>query len=160
MFLLFLLLLLLLLCRSLQRREDAARSETNKLNATLGSVLAQVAGQERLEEEVRDARQREEEANAKRAASEALLRRLDNERSYLRSQLTSEVTLKNELQATLDGATRQLGELKQSSRTVQGGDGARKEAADEKTEGEQGHGKQGDRHGTGRGHTRALRSDA
>jgi hypothetical protein len=116
MFLLFL-LLLLLLCRSLQRREDAARSETNKLNATLGSVQAQVAGQESLEEEVRDARQREEEANAKRAASEALLRRLDNERSYLRSQLTSEVTLKNELQATLDGATRQLGELKQSSRT-------------------------------------------
>lgn len=53
-------------------------------------------------------------ADNKRSSAEALMRRLDNERSYLRSQLTSEVTLKLELQNTLDVATKNLGEIKQT----------------------------------------------
>lgn len=54
-------------------------------------MQAQLDGLESKGDELSEARRREEEANAKRASSEALLRRLDNERAYLRSQLTSEV---------------------------------------------------------------------
>jgi len=49
---------------------------------------------------------------AKLATSEAMLRRLDNERIYLKSQLQTEITCKNELQETLDQAHRDTAEAK------------------------------------------------
>ena len=52
------------------------------------------------------------ESSADRAAREALVRRLDNERQYLKSQLQSEITCKDELREALATATRQLGEIK------------------------------------------------
>lgn len=52
------------------------------------------------------------ETSADRAAREATVRRLDNERQYLKSQLESEVTCKDELREALATATRQLGEIK------------------------------------------------
>jgi len=51
----------------------------------------QVDGQDAMREAVAEAVKREEAADAKRANAEAQLRRLDNERAYLRAQLTSEV---------------------------------------------------------------------
>lgn len=41
-----------------------------------------------------------------------MLRRLDNERQYLKSQLQSEITCKDELREALSTATRQLGDIK------------------------------------------------
>lgn len=40
------------------------------------------------------------------------MRRLDNERQYLKSQLQSEITCKDELREALATATRQLGDIK------------------------------------------------
>ena len=45
-----------------------------------------------MREAVAEAVKREEAADAKRANAEAQLRRLDNERAYLRAQLTSEAS--------------------------------------------------------------------
>jgi len=98
-----------------KRREEGARAESSKLTSKLNAAQGIAADSASKDEMLAEAQRREEAADAKRAAAEALLRRLDNERAYLRSQLTSEVTLKNELQETLDNATRQLGELKQTS---------------------------------------------
>ena len=95
-----------------RRREDAARGEASKLSTMLETVQEDDAQRTDAEFEISEARRKEEEAHAKRAAAEAVVRRLDNERAYLRSQLTSEVTLKNELTETLDNATRQLAEFK------------------------------------------------
>jgi hypothetical protein len=53
-----------------------------------------------------------EAAAAATAGSEAVLRRLDNERQYLRSQLESELTCKSELQEALERAQRQLNDVK------------------------------------------------
>ena len=96
-----------------KRREDAARGEATRLSAQLSAAHTDLTKQQEYEDEMAECRRVQEEAEAKRSAAEAMLRRLDNERSYLRSQLTSEVTLKNELQATLDQATKGMGELKQ-----------------------------------------------
>ena len=98
-----------------KRREEGARMESSKLTSKLNAAQGIAADSASKDDLLAEAQRREEAADAKRAAAEALLRRLDNERAYLRSQLTSEVTLKNELQETLDNATRQLGELKQTS---------------------------------------------
>jgi chromosome segregation ATPase len=97
-----------------KRREDNYRSDVVQLQAKLEAVTSQLNGLGNQSDALMEAMKREEAADAKRASAEALMRRLDNERSYLRSQLTSEVTLKLELQTTLDQATKNLGELKQT----------------------------------------------
>jgi chromosome segregation ATPase len=97
-----------------KRREDNYRSDVVQLQAKLEAVTSQLSGLGNQSDALMEAMKREEAADAKRASAEALMRRLDNERSYLRSQLTSEVTLKLELQTTLDQATKNLGELKQT----------------------------------------------
>lgn len=58
------------------------------------------------------ARAADTESSADRAAREAVVRRLDNERQYLKSQLQSEITCKDELREALATATRQLGDIK------------------------------------------------
>lgn len=58
------------------------------------------------------ARAADTESSADRAAREAMVRRLDNERQYLKSQLQSEITCKDELREALAKATRQLGDIK------------------------------------------------
>jgi len=95
-----------------RKKEEAARGETSKERSRISSVqheLNMATNElESAKEEI--AILKENSSNA--AANEAMLRRLDNERQYLKNQLTSEVTCKNELQETLERTTRQLGEMK------------------------------------------------
>lgn len=63
-------------------------------------------------DELAEARAADTESSADRAAREAVVRRLDNERQYLKSQLQSEITCKDELREALATATRQLGDIK------------------------------------------------
>lgn len=63
-------------------------------------------------DDLAEARAADTESSADRAAREAVVRRLDNERQYLKSQLQSEITCKDELREALTRATGQLGEMK------------------------------------------------
>ncbi len=63
-------------------------------------------------DDLAEARAADTESSADRAAREAVVRRLDNERQYLKSQLQSEITCKDELREALNTATRQLGDIK------------------------------------------------
>lgn len=63
-------------------------------------------------DDLAEARAADTESSADRAAREAVVRRLDNERQYLKSQLQSEITCKDELREALATATRQLGDIK------------------------------------------------
>lgn len=69
-------------------------------------------------DELAEARAADTESSADRAAREAVVRRLDNERQYLKSQLQSEITCKDELREALGTATRQLGDIKVRTRRV------------------------------------------
>lgn len=66
-------------------------------------------------DDLADARAADTQTSADRAAREAVVRRLDNERQYLKNQLQSEITCRNELREALATATRQLGEIKVKS---------------------------------------------
>eukprot|EP01039_Chlorochromonas_danica_P004813 gene4813-5277_t len=112
-----------------QQREDELQSQYSRLQS---QNLA-------LQKEVAAVRQQQAEAsqalNATTSASTALtgggsstsnpqdallLRRLDNERHYLKNQLTTEIALKNNLQTALDEVTTQLSAVqKQWSDDVQ-----------------------------------------
>lgn len=63
-------------------------------------------------DDLAEARAADTESSADRAAREAMVRRLDNERQYLKSQLQTEITCKDELREALAKATRQLGDIK------------------------------------------------
>ena len=95
-----------------RKKEEAARGETSKERSRISSVQHELnmANNELENAKEEIAILKENSSNA--AANEAMLRRLDNERQYLKNQLTSEVTCKNELQETLERTTRQLGEMK------------------------------------------------
>lgn len=87
-----------------------------KTSPTLGATLhhmrvARDRDQSRADD-LAEARAADAESSEDRAAREAMVRRLDNERQYLKSQLQSEITCKDELREALATATRQLGDIK------------------------------------------------
>lgn len=77
-----------------------------------GEILENYACPQSRADELAEARAADSESSADRAAREAVVRRLDNERQYLKSQLQSEITCRDELREALATATRQLGEVK------------------------------------------------
>ena len=81
------------------------------------ALQAEAQGLREALEAAQEEKAQSEEWRTVQASTEAMLRRLDNERQYLRSQLQSEITLKNELQEALDRTAAQLGELRASSRS-------------------------------------------
>ena len=89
-----------------RQREEASRSAALK---TLSQLSVAKAESERLAAQVQELRlHREMPAGETKQSQEAALRRLDNEKQYLKSQLTSEITLKNELQSALTHSQHQL----------------------------------------------------
>ena len=84
--------------------------EASRVKSEHGQLQQRASALQENLDELRDAAQGTEDSVAARAASDAMLRRLENERQYLKSQLTSEVTCKGELQAALDAVTRRLAE--------------------------------------------------
>lgn len=95
-----------------RKKEEAARGETSKERSRISSVQHELNMATNELESAREEVAILKENSSNAAANEAMLRRLDNERQYLKNQLTSEVTCKNELQETLERTTRQLGEMK------------------------------------------------
>ncbi|GMH66148.1 hypothetical protein TrST_g11447 [Triparma strigata] len=95
-----------------RKKEEAARGETSKERSRISSVQHELNMAKNELESAREEVAILKENSSNNSANEAMLRRLDNERQYLKNQLTSEVTCKNELQETLERTTRQLGEMK------------------------------------------------
>jgi len=95
-----------------RKKEEAARGETSKERSRISSVQHELNMANNELENAKEEVSILKENSSNAAANEAMLRRLDNERQYLKNQLTSEVTCKNELQETLERTTRQLGEMK------------------------------------------------
>ncbi|CAM9159969.1 unnamed protein product, partial [Choristocarpus tenellus] len=96
-----------------RHREEAVKAEMAQIEAKLQDKAAElVKAQTKVEELIEEATSHEPGSGADRAASEAVIRRLDNERQYLKSQLESEITCRDELRTALATATRQLGEVK------------------------------------------------
>jgi len=95
-----------------RKKEEAARGETGKERGRISSLQHELNMTQNELESAREEISVLKENGSNAAANEAMLRRLDNERQYLKNQLTSEVTCKNELQETLERTTRQLGEMK------------------------------------------------
>jgi chromosome segregation ATPase len=95
-----------------RKKEEAARGETGKERSKISSIQHELNMANNELENAKEEINILKENTSNAAANEAMLRRLDNERQYLKNQLTSEVTCKNELQETLERTTRQLGEMK------------------------------------------------
>ncbi|CAM9299338.1 unnamed protein product [Chrysoparadoxa australica] len=95
-----------------KRQQEASRAEVQQLEAKLELKSADVAKLKQRISELCQQRSRDEDSLASHAGTEAVIRRLDNERQYLKSQLESELTCKGELQEALDKSSRQLGEVK------------------------------------------------
>ena len=92
-------------------REDAAKGATAKALAHQAAIKNEADGLRKQVEELRDKQDELMGRESGRQNSEAMLRRLDNERQYLKSQLASEITHKNELQGTLNNVQAQLADV-------------------------------------------------
>ena len=89
-----------------RQREETSRGAGLKLQSQLAVARAEA---ERMAAQVQELRlHRETPMGETKQSQEAALRRLDNEKQYLKSQLTSEITLKNELQSALAHCQHQL----------------------------------------------------
>lgn len=91
-----------------KQREEAAKANALKAQAQQANLRAELTSLKAVVEELRA---QKEEGTAKETvnhSNEAMLRRLDNERTYLKSQLSSEMTHKNELQNALKQCQQQL----------------------------------------------------
>jgi hypothetical protein len=94
-----------------RQREEATRSSGLKMQAQLALARQE---SERLGALLMETRALKEPtsggADDSRTSHEAALRRLDNEKQYLKNQLASEITLKSEMQAALVLCQQQLSE--------------------------------------------------
>ena len=91
-----------------KQREEAAKANALKAQAQQANLRAEL---EHTKNSLEDLRTQKEEGATKEStqkSNEALLRRLDNERTYLKNQLSSEMTHKNELQGALRQCQQQL----------------------------------------------------
>jgi chromosome segregation ATPase len=92
----------------MKQREENLKQQSAKANAQQAALKSEI---DQLRAQVNDLRDEKEQILSKdmnKHSSEAVIRRLDNERQYLKSQLASEITLKNELQTALSAAQNQL----------------------------------------------------
>jgi chromosome segregation ATPase len=93
-----------------QQREDSSRAEKARMTAHQITLRTEIDGLKGQLQSVRDEREQEVQQTGTKHSQEATVRRLDNERQYLKSQLASEITLKNELHEALFQCQQQLGE--------------------------------------------------
>lgn len=94
-----------------RQKEEASKSATAKAHAQISVLKAEIEMLRGQIEEFRNKATAQEADEANKYAHDAMIRRLDNERQYLKSQLTSEITLKNELQTALSQCQVQLQEI-------------------------------------------------
>jgi hypothetical protein len=91
-----------------RQREESARATVAKSQAQMVALKTEI---QQLRDQLNLMREEKEQELAKAGAKQnqdAALRRLENERQYLKSQLASEITLKNELQEAMFQCQQQL----------------------------------------------------
>ena len=95
----------------LKQREEAAKAAAAKAASTQSILRAEI---EQLRTQLVEAREEKDDLmmqTGSKQANDATIRRLDNERQYLKSQLASEITHKNEMQNALAKNQHQLNEV-------------------------------------------------
>ena len=95
----------------LKQREEAAKAAAAKASSTQSILRAEI---EQLRTQLVEAREEKDDLmmqTGSKQANDATIRRLDNERQYLKSQLASEITHKNEMQNALAKNQHQLNEV-------------------------------------------------
>ena len=94
----------------IRMREEQAKMATAKTAAHQTALRTEIEHLREQMQAMRDEREMEASKQGSKASQDAAVRRLDNERQYLKSQLASEVTLKNELHEALFKCQQQLAE--------------------------------------------------
>lgn len=94
-----------------KQREDAARALAGKSAAYQSALKSEVEQLRETVSQLRDEKETEILRETGKQNQDAVIRRLDNERQYLKSQLASELTHKNELQSALNRCQQQLSEV-------------------------------------------------
>jgi chromosome segregation ATPase len=95
-----------------KQREDSAKTAVAKANAQQIALKTEIEELKSNLQRMKDERDREISDAVSKQSYEATVRRLDNERQYLKSQLASEITHKNELQAALLQCQQQLSDVR------------------------------------------------
>lgn len=93
-----------------RQREEAAKTASAKAQAQASTLRAEIEQLRNQVVELREERDRDTIQESTKQSQDSAMRRLDNERQYLKSQLASEITHKNELQKALTQCQMQLGE--------------------------------------------------
>ena len=95
----------------LKQREEAAKAAAAKAQSAQSMLRAEI---DQLRQQVMEAREEKDKleiASGSKQNNDAIIRRLDNERQYLKSQLASEITHKNEMQSALAKCQHQLNDV-------------------------------------------------
>eukprot|EP01034_Spumella_vulgaris_P024755 gene24755-31132_t len=87
--------------------EEKQKTATMKQIAITTALKTEIEQQRALIAQLRDEKELETVKESNKSNNDAIIRRLDNERQYLKSQLTSEITHKSEMQAELSKCTAQ-----------------------------------------------------
>jgi len=95
----------------LKQREEAAKSAAAKAQSAQSILRTEIDQLRQQVLEAREEKDRLEIASGSKQNNDAIIRRLDNERQYLKSQLASEITHKNEMQTALAKCQHQLNEV-------------------------------------------------
>eukprot|EP01041_Mallomonas_annulata_P003274 gene3274-6482_t len=85
-----------------KQREEGAKASLSKALAQASAMRAENENYRQQIEEFRDQREQSTVREASKQNQDAVLRRLDNERQYLKSQLATEMAHKNDLQKELN----------------------------------------------------------
>ena len=96
-----------------KQREEMSKNSAAKAQAQVQLMRTEI---EQLRRTVNELREKSDgntgtDTEVNKHSHESMMRRLDNERQYLKSQLSSEITLKNELQNTLSHCQKQLADI-------------------------------------------------
>jgi len=93
-----------------KHNEESARANAARVAAQQMSLKTEIEHLRDQLQFLREEREAEEAKSGAKQSQDAAVRRLDNERQYLKSQLASEITLKNELHEALFQCQAQLAE--------------------------------------------------
>lgn len=91
-----------------KQREDLVQAQLNKAQVTQLALRTEIEDLRAQVQSLQMSKEQDLKKDSNKLTQEAVLRRLDNERNYLKNQLTSEITLKNELQTVLTQCQEQL----------------------------------------------------
>ena len=96
-----------------RQREEMAKNTSAKYQSQIAVLRQEV---EKLNDQISDLREKNDNQmgtanDVNKHSHESMMRRLDNERQYLKSQLASEITLKNELQNSLSACQVQMNDI-------------------------------------------------